>query len=118
MALLGCVFLSGERLGYRDVGLMPMPERGDWNGWLTCVTFVSCSIHHRVIVTLTEVEIESRLHGKPMHLQPVFPDAESWVNGVSEGLFDVGVCLPSGSAFTAEAVDKVTSLVWKVGDHR
>ncbi len=31
-----------------------------------------------------------------MHRQPVYRDAPAYVNGVSEGLFKVGICLPAG----------------------
>ena len=40
--------------------------------------------------------IESRPLWKPMHKQPVYKDAPAYVNGVSEGLFKRGLCLPSG----------------------
>ena len=31
-----------------------------------------------------------------MHKQPVYKDAPAYVNGVSESLFKVGICLPAG----------------------
>ena len=31
-----------------------------------------------------------------MHKQPVYQDAPAYVNGVSEAIFKVGVCLPAG----------------------
>ena len=40
--------------------------------------------------------IESRPLWKPMHTQPVFNGAPSYVNGVAEELFSMGLCLPSG----------------------
>lgn len=40
--------------------------------------------------------IESRPLWKPMHKQPVYKNAPAYVNGVSEALFKVGICLPSG----------------------
>jgi dTDP-4-amino-4,6-dideoxygalactose transaminase len=40
--------------------------------------------------------IESRLLWKPMHLQPLYKQAPAYINGVSEGLFNSGLCLPSG----------------------
>lgn len=46
--------------------------------------------------------IESRPLWKPMHMQPVFKDAPAYVNGVSEALFKVGLCLPSGPMVTDE----------------
>ena len=46
--------------------------------------------------------IESRPLWKPMHLQPVFQAYPSYVNDVSEDLFNRGLCLPSGSNLTAQ----------------
>lgn len=40
--------------------------------------------------------IESRPLWKPMHLQPLYKDCAKYVNGVSEGLFKTGLCLPAG----------------------
>ncbi len=40
--------------------------------------------------------IEARPLWKPMHKQPVYRNAPAYVNGVSEALFKVGMCLPAG----------------------
>jgi dTDP-4-amino-4,6-dideoxygalactose transaminase len=45
---------------------------------------------------LDALNIESRPLWKPMHKQPVYKDALAYVNGVSEALFKVGMCLPAG----------------------
>lgn len=45
---------------------------------------------------LDALNIESRPLWKPMHKQPVYKNSPSYVNGVSEGLFKVGMCLPAG----------------------
>ncbi|HWA33074.1 MAG TPA: DegT/DnrJ/EryC1/StrS family aminotransferase, partial [Cyclobacteriaceae bacterium] len=66
-----------------------------------------------VIESLEKLNIESRPLWKPMHLQPVFKDAPAYVNGVSESLFNTGVCLPSGSAMTPEEQDIVIETVLK-----
>ena len=47
-------------------------------------------------VALDRMGIESRPLWKPMHLQPVYENCPAYVNGVSERLFKVGLCLPSG----------------------
>jgi dTDP-4-amino-4,6-dideoxygalactose transaminase len=49
---------------------------------------------------LEQNNIESRPLWKPMHLQPVFKDYPAYTNGVSEKLFNHGLCLPSGSKMT------------------
>ena len=45
---------------------------------------------------LDEAGIEARPLWKPMHKQPVYKDAPAYLNGVSESLFKIGMCLPSG----------------------
>jgi len=40
--------------------------------------------------------IEARPVWKPMHKQPVYRNAPAYVNGVSEAVFKVGMCLPAG----------------------
>lgn len=47
-------------------------------------------------VFLDAAGIESRPLWKPMHRQPVYASNPAYVNGVSESLFKVGLCLPSG----------------------
>lgn len=55
-------------------------------------------------MALDAANIESRPLWKPMHRQPVYKDAPAYVNGVSEGLFKVGICLPAGPWVTDEQV--------------
>ena len=47
-------------------------------------------------VALDKAGIEARPVWKPMHKQPVYKDAPAYVNGVSEEVFKVGMCLPAG----------------------
>lgn len=47
-------------------------------------------------MALDAAGIESRPLWKPMHRQPVYKDVPAYVNGVSESLFKVGICLPAG----------------------
>ena len=42
-----------------------------------------------------------------MHLQPVFKQYQSFQNGISEDLFNRGLCLPSGSNMNIEDLDRV-----------
>jgi dTDP-4-amino-4,6-dideoxygalactose transaminase len=45
---------------------------------------------------LDAAQIEARPLWKPMHKQPVYAKSPAYVNGVSEALFKVGMCLPAG----------------------
>ena len=47
-------------------------------------------------VVMDQAQIEARPLWKPMHKQPVYKNAPAYVNGVSEALFKVGMCLPAG----------------------
>ena len=55
-------------------------------------------------VALDAANIEARPLWKPMHRQPVYRNAPAYVNGVSEGLFKVGICLPAGPYVTDDDV--------------
>ena len=46
-----------------------------------------------------------------MHTQPVFRDAPAVVSGVSERLFDMGLCLPSGPWVTDDDARRVASVI-------
>lgn len=47
-------------------------------------------------------KIEARPVWKPMHKQPVYKDAPAYINGVSEAIFKIGMCLPAGPWVTDE----------------
>ena len=53
-------------------------------------------------IALNADNIEARPLWKPMHLQPVFKDSPYFGDGLSERLFENGLCLPSGSNLTDE----------------
>lgn len=58
-------------------------------------------------VYLWDKKIETRPLWYPMHKQPVFASAPYYGNGVSESLFERGLCLPSGSSLTNEQIARV-----------
>ncbi|MBD5186989.1 MAG: aminotransferase class I/II-fold pyridoxal phosphate-dependent enzyme [Bacteroidales bacterium] len=47
-------------------------------------------------IALDAANIEARPLWKPMHKQPVYKNMPAYLNGVSESLFKVGICLPAG----------------------
>ena len=66
---------------------------------------------------LDALNIESRPLWKPMHKQPVYKNAPAYLNGVSESLFKVGMCLPAGPYITDDDVlficEAIKSLIEK-----
>ena len=55
--------------------------------------------------------IESRPLWKPMHKQPVYKNAPAYVNGVAEGLFRQGLCLPSGPMVSDADVNRIVATI-------
>lgn len=62
-------------------------------------------------VALDAANIEARPLWKPMHKQPVYREAPAYVNGVSESLFAVGLCLPAGPYVTDEDVHYIVDSI-------
>lgn len=55
-------------------------------------------------IELDKANVEARPLWKPMHRQPVYRNAPAYLNGVSEGLFRTGICLPAGPCVTEDDV--------------
>ncbi len=91
-------------------------ERYDSNYWLNTITIDPVKTgtdYETVRQHLEACNIESRPLWKPMHTQPVFQGAPAYVNGVSEEIFGVGLCLPSGPCVSDEDVELVAQEIIK-----
>lgn len=62
-------------------------------------------------VALDKANVEARPVWKPMHKQPVYKNAPAYVNGVSEAIFKVGMCLPAGPYVTDEDVRHIVNTI-------
>ena len=60
---------------------------------------------------LDALNIESRPLWKPMHKQPVYKGCPAYLNGVSEDLFKVGMCLPAGPYVTDDDVNFIVDAI-------
>ena len=82
-------------------------ERFDSNYWL-CTILVDKDVtgfdYEELRVALDGKGIETRSLWKPMHLQPVFANNPSYVDGTSERLFNQGLCIPAGPCVSDEDV--------------
>jgi len=81
------------------------------NRWLSTVLTPSEDIREGIRTALEKYNIETRPLWKPMHQQPVFKDAPKYLNGVSDDLFEKGLCLPSGSNLTEKELDRVKTAI-------
>ena len=62
-------------------------------------------------VIMDQAQIEARPLWKPMHKQPVYKNAPAYVNGVSEALFKIGMCLPAGPYVKDEDVRYIVECI-------
>ena len=81
------------------------------NRWLTCILIDPAKNKgidiEPIRLIFEQNQIEVRSLWKPMHLQPVFSGMPCYLNGISDRLFDIGLCLPSGSSLTDEDFDRI-----------
>ena len=94
-----------------QITFLQEPEGHFSNRWLSCILLDSFETREGLRLALEKENIESRPLWKPMHQQPVFKDAPSYLNGVSDELFNRGLCLPSGSNLSKEELDRVISAI-------
>jgi len=81
------------------------------NRWLTTILTPSFEKREKIRLALEEQNIESRPLWKPMHLQPIFKKYPYYGDGLSESLFEKGLCLPSGSNMLTNDLLRVVSVV-------
>ena len=96
------------------ITFMPHAAYGEPNGWLTCITVDADEFgasRHDLQQALETANIESRPVWKPLHLQPVFASCDYRGGAVASGLFDRGLCLPSGSAMTPDDLARVIGVI-------
>jgi dTDP-4-amino-4,6-dideoxygalactose transaminase len=104
-------FYKRELGGLEGIEFMPSNEWDKPNYWLSSIT-LSGKVRPIDIFDALEAEnIESRPVWKPMHLQPFFEKYEFVGSGVSENLFENGVCLPSDTKMTDEVLERVVETI-------
>ena len=83
------------------------------NRWLTTILISKDSVINRedIRLRLLNENIECRPLWKPMHLQPVFKNYKTFNNGVSEDLFNRGLCLPSGSNLSNDDLKRIVNII-------
>ena len=62
-------------------------------------------------VFMDQAQIEARPVWKPMHKQPVYKNAPAYVNGVSEEIFKIGMCLPAGPYVSDDDVKYIVDTI-------
>lgn len=99
---------------YDGIKFYEEPDFAFSNRWLTTITVdekqTKGITREDIRIELEKHNIESRPLWKPMHLQPVYKDSLNFTNGVSESLFNDGLCLPSGSSLNANDFERIFNI--------
>jgi len=93
-----------------EITFMPELEGSRGNRWLTALTF-SKTDYNKVMNALNEINVESRPLWKPMHMQPLFKDAKTYLDGTSEKLFQQGLCVASSTTMTKDDVKYICKVI-------
>ncbi|MGE7020290.1 DegT/DnrJ/EryC1/StrS family aminotransferase [Solibacillus cecembensis] len=107
-------FYRKELSGLKNIEFMPSNEWNEPNYWLSTITLNGEIRPLNVMEALEMENIESRPVWKPMHMQPFFEKYDFVGTGVSEKLFENGICLPSDTKMTDEDLERVVKTIKKV----
>lgn len=101
-----------RELGCLDgVHMMPINEWQDSNCWLSCMTLSGKVRPLDIMLALEAENIESRPIWKPMHMQPFFEKYDFIGEGVSQELFENGVCLPSDTKMSDADLERIVKII-------
>ena len=98
--------IKGQENAYKDVVRTAVGGAAGVIHAVDCAT-TDCQPNENVEALrafMLRKKIEARPVWKPMHKQPVYKDAPAYINGVSEAIFKIGMCLPAGPWVTDEDV--------------
>ncbi len=94
-----------------DIRFQDEPQGSMSNRWLSCILInpnTNKGLTREALRLAMEREnIECRPLWKPMHLQPVFQHYPYVGESTCQDLFDIGLCLPSGSSLQNEDFNRI-----------
>jgi len=121
---LGETWYNGNGLDFDSAGsegsstgiyFLKEPDGFFSNRWLTAILMnpeeTGGITREDLRLALESENIESRPLWKPMHMQPLYEESDSYTNGVSEFLFKYGLCLPSGSNMTDDERNRIMTVL-------
>lgn len=100
-------------LGEDIISWVNDPENGSSNRWLSTFLIKPAQGVNRETwrLKLQEAGIESRPLWKPMHIQPVFNSYPYFGEGNAEHIFEMGICLPSGSDLSRLEQEEICNVI-------
>jgi pyridoxal phosphate-dependent aminotransferase EpsN len=113
---------------YRDqlsdlegIALMPQADWGFHTNWLSVLTIDAQKLgvsRDALLDALSAEDIEARPVWKPMHVQPLFRDADRFGGAVAERIFASGICLPSSTFLGEEDLSRVVAVIRRAAGAR
>ncbi|MCM3399463.1 aminotransferase class I/II-fold pyridoxal phosphate-dependent enzyme [Oceanobacillus profundus] len=104
-------YYKRELSGLEGISFMPNNKWDEPNYWLSAIILSGKVKPIDVIKALESENIESRPVWKPMHMQPFFEKYDFVSEGVSEKLFEKGICLPSDTKMTNMDLGRVVNII-------
>jgi dTDP-4-amino-4,6-dideoxygalactose transaminase len=97
-------------------GILFMPELDGSRStrWLTCMVVDPVELgvtREEIRLALDGENIEARPVWKPMHAQPAFAHFRKRGGSVADRLFELGLCLPSGSSLTDAELARIVGII-------
>lgn len=93
-----------------EIEFMPELENSRGNRWLTALTFEKIDFNN-IMKALEKINVESRPLWKPMHMQALFKDSKSYLDGTSEELYQKGLCLASSTTMTRDDLKMICDVI-------
>ena len=93
-----------------EIEFMPELANSRGNRWLTALTFKK-SNPLDVMKALERINVESRPLWKPMHLQSLFKESKSYLDGTSEDLYSRGLCVASSTIMNKKDVKNICNVI-------
>ncbi len=100
------------------INMMPEPSFGRCTHWLSALTIDATKTNKKpadLLAALSSVLIEGRPIWKPMHQQPLFANCAYYRHdddrSISDEVFELGICLPSGSNLTEQQQERVIEVL-------
>ena len=115
-------YYKRELENLEGIEFMPINDWNEPNYWLSCIS-ISEKCHSErseeshsvkpldIMEALEKDNIETRPIWKPMHMQPYFEEYDFIGEGVSEKIFESGVCLPSDTKMTDEDLNRICEII-------
>ena len=100
---------------FEGISMLTEPDGFFSNRWLSCILVDPAKTggvtREDLRLALDAQDIESRPLWKPLHLQPIFEHSPYYGGVVAEGLFERGLCLPSGSNLSDQEFARVLEVL-------